>query len=84
MKLTAGEHKITVKSMSYPWHFDALKISAIQSGIQGIGIDENSEIAASQYFDLQGRQLSSAPEKGLYLRRDIRANGTATTVKIVR
>ena len=84
VKLTAGEHKITVKSMSYPWHFDALKISAIQSGIQGIGIDENSEIVTSQYFDLQGRQLSSAHEKGLYLRRDIRTNGTATTVKIVR
>ena len=54
------------------------------AGIEGVATDEASEVVSSEYFDLQGRQLKAAPEAGLYLRRDIRANGTANTVKVVR
>lgn len=54
------------------------------AGIEGVAADEASEVVSSEYFDLQGRQLKAAPEAGLYLRRDIRANGTANTVKVVR
>lgn len=81
--LSAGEHVIKVKSMSYPWHFDALKISSGQSGI-GYIQPEGDEVVSSRYFDLQGRQLESAPQNGLYLRRDIHANGVTTTVKVLR
>lgn len=83
VKLTAGEHKLTVRSLCYPWHFDAIKLNSKTSGIAAVA-DEESEVVATQYFDLQGRMLQAAPESGLYLRRDIRANGTATTAKIVK
>lgn len=61
-----------------------MKLIADPAGIQGVGADEDSEVVSSQYFDLQGRQLKAAPESGLYLRRDIRANGTSATVKAIR
>jgi len=78
--LTAGEHKIVVKSLSYPWHFDALKIDTkTYSGIDAIGVDVDNENAPVEWFNLQGIRINpdtAAP--GLYLHRQ----GSKTT-KIV-
>ena len=74
--LTAGEHKIVVKSLSYPWHFDALKIDTkTYSGIESIGVDTD-ENAPVEWFNLQGIRINpdtAAP--GIYLRRQ----GSKTT-----
>ncbi|WP_302620676.1 hypothetical protein, partial [uncultured Muribaculum sp.] len=69
--LKAGTHKITVKSLSYPWHFDNIKIDTknITSGIDSVTSD-NDDNAPVMWYNLQGMPVdpaSAAP--GLYLRR---------------
>lgn len=50
------------------------------SAINEVGAD--SEVVATEYFDLQGRALKAAPEAGLYLKKEVRANGNVSTVKV--
>jgi hypothetical protein len=57
---------------------------AAEAGVQAIGVDQDSEVVASEYFDLQGRQLNAAPESGLFLQRNTHANGAITTAKVVK
>ncbi|WP_302988160.1 hypothetical protein [uncultured Muribaculum sp.] len=69
--LKAGTHKITVKSLSYPWHFDNIKIDTKNStsGIDSVTSD-NDDNAPVMWYNLQGMPVdpaSAAP--GLYLRR---------------
>lgn len=52
--------------------------------IETISNDNNSEVVASQYFDLTGRQIENPAEGTLVIRRDTRANGTVTAVKVIR
>lgn len=53
------------------------------SGIDEVGAD-NSEVVATQYFDMQGRTLNAAPESGLYLKKEVRASGNVSTVKVAK
>jgi hypothetical protein len=53
----------------------------------GVGIDEvtaDSEVIATQYFTLDGKQVDAAPADGVYIVRTIYANGTATTEKVIK
>ncbi len=46
--LSAGLHKITVKSLSYPWHFDALRITdTVTSGIDNISVADADSFSAT-------------------------------------
>lgn len=47
------------------------------------GVSADSEVVASKYFDLQGRELKAQPENGFVIRKDIKADGTSTVVKTV-
>lgn len=53
------------------------------SGIDSINGDA-ADVVSSQIFDLQGRQLNAVPESGLYIRRDVKADNTVSTVKVVK
>lgn len=53
-----------------------------QTGIEEIVSD--AEVVATNYIDLQGRKLSAEPANGLFIRQDIKADGTTTAVKIVK
>ncbi len=50
------------------------------SAIDEVGSD--AEVVATQYYDLQGRALKAAPEAGLYLKKEVRADGNVQTVKV--
>lgn len=53
----------------------------------GNGVDtiaENEEVVETRYFDLSGRHLSSAPEKGICIVREILANGNSRSYKVAR
>lgn len=68
--LSAGTHKITVQSYSYPWHFDNIRIEAAThvSGIDTVVDDYNK--TPVEWYNLQGLRVNpetAAP--GLYLRR---------------
>ncbi|MDE7397420.1 MAG: hypothetical protein K2M98_06810, partial [Muribaculum sp.] len=46
--LTAGQHKLTVRSLSYPWHFDALRITdTVTSGIDNISASDADSFNAT-------------------------------------
>lgn len=53
------------------------------SGIDSINGDA-ADVVSSQICDLQGRQLNAVPESGLYIRRDVKADNTVSTVKVVK
>lgn len=53
------------------------------TGIEDIEEDAG-DIVATEYYDLQGRRVASEPQPGIYLRRDRRADGTVTTIRVAR
>jgi hypothetical protein len=53
------------------------------SGLDTIDGDA-SDVVSSQIYDLQGRKLNAVPQSGLYIRRDVKANNTVTTTKVVK
>lgn len=53
------------------------------SGIDEVGAD-SSEVVATEYYDMQGRALKAAPEAGLYLKKEVRASGNVSTVKVAK
>lgn len=69
LHLSAGTHKITVKSLSYPWHFDNIKIDTVNaSGLETIA--EDSINYPVEWYDLQGRSIDPAKAAhGVYIRR---------------
>ncbi len=67
--LTAGEHTLKVKSLCYPWHFDAIRITPVgsTSSIDTIVSDENAPV---EWYNLQGVRVNpQTATPGLYLRR---------------
>ncbi|MCM1021229.1 MAG: hypothetical protein NC343_03230 [Muribaculum sp.] len=67
--LTAGTHKITVESLSSPWHFDNIKLDTQKtSGIDAI-VNDNAN-APVEWYNLQGMRINpETATPGLYLRR---------------
>ena len=70
VKLTAGQHKLTVRSLCSPWQFHGIQIAP--SALSGIDVIETETCpeAAEQWFDLRG--LPANPDTaapGLYLRK---------------
>lgn len=59
------------------------KINPELSGIEGV-VDNGVETVASEYYDLQGRKLYNEPANGLFIRKDIKADGSVKSVKVVK
>lgn len=70
VRLAAGRHVITVRSLCSPWKFYGIDIVPSESSaIDEIGCDTDSDVR-EEWFDMHGRRVnpaSAAP--GLYLRR---------------
>ena len=65
--LPAGTYKITVKSLSYPWHFDNLRITpAGTTAIEAIGADKRDE--DNRIFNLMGVECKAPLAPGVYIR----------------
>ena len=65
--LPAGTYKITVKSLSYPWHFDNLRITpAGTTAIEAIGADKRDE--DNRIFNLMGVECKAPLAPGIYIR----------------
>lgn len=53
----------------------------------GAGVEEvvsNAPVVSTQYFNLQGQRLNMAPERGIYIQREIKADGTVKASKVVK
>ena len=53
----------------------------IATPVETVAVD--AQTVSSVYFDLQGRQITE-PAQGLYIRQDVKADGTVKTVKVVK
>lgn len=61
------------------------KVITVGQGTSGIEIIENGvETVASEYYDLQGRKLYGEPVNGLFIRKDVKADGSVKAVKVVK
>ena len=72
------EVKVSYKGVS-----NIFKINPDLSGIEGV-VDNGVETVASEYYDLQGRKLYNEPVNGLFIRKDIKADGSVKSVKVVK
>lgn len=69
--------------VSYKGHTNIFKVNPELSGIEGV-VDNGVETVASEYYDLQGRKLYNEPANGLFIRKDIKADGSVKAVKIAK
>ena len=54
---------------------------SIATPVETVAVD--AQTVSSVYFDLQGRQITE-PVQGLYIRQDVKADGTVKAVKVVK
>ena len=59
------------------------KVNPDLSGIEGV-VESGAETVSSEYYDLQGRKLYGEPANGLFIRKDIKADGSVKAVKIAK
>ncbi len=69
--------------VSYKGVKNIYKINPSLSGISSV-VDNGAETVASEYYDLQGRKLSVEPQNGLFIRKDVKADGSVKAVKVVK
>lgn len=59
---------------------------AAVKALEGSGVSNvagEAQTVSSVYYDLQGRKITE-PAQGLYIRQDVKADGTTKTVKVVK
>lgn len=75
VNLTAGTHKLEVKSLSYPWHFDNLLIApASDASLDAITTDDRQE--DNRIFNILGVECHGPLAPGIYI-----SNGKKFVVK---
>lgn len=47
-------------------------------------VESNAPVVNTQYFNLQGQRMNVAPAHGIFIQRDIKADGTVKTMKVAR
>ncbi len=77
---TAGGCEVAVE---YKGIKNVYRVNPELSGIEGV-VDNGVETVASEYYDLQGRKLYNEPANGLFIRKDIKADGSVKSVKVVK
>lgn len=57
----------------------------IDSKTTGIGsVEADADVVASEYFDMMGRKLNAEPQSGLFIRKDLKADGTTVATKLAK
>lgn len=69
--------------VSYKGFTNVFKINPELSGIDSV-VESGAETVSSEYYDLQGRKLYGEPANGLFIRKDIKADGSVKAVKIAK
>ncbi len=47
-------------------------------------VESNAPVVSTQYFNLQGQRLNVAPQQGIFIQREIKADGTVKATKIAK
>ncbi len=53
-------------------------------GVKTVATASDAEVVATQYYNFQGIRLNGAPEKGIYIVRNLKADGTVETLKVAK
>ncbi|MDE6491520.1 MAG: hypothetical protein K2L49_10220, partial [Muribaculaceae bacterium] len=60
-------------------------ITIKQGEVSGIGsVEADAEVVASEYFDMMGRKLNAEPQSGMFIRKDLKADGTTVATKLAK
>lgn len=60
-------------------------IKITQGEVSGIdSVVSDAAVVSSTYFDLMGRELNAEPETGMFIRQDVKADGTKVATKVVK
>lgn len=60
-------------------------ITIKQGEVSGIGsVEADADVVASEYFDMMGRKLNAEPQSGLFIRKDLKADGTTVATKLAK
>lgn len=51
--------------------------------VEGVEAD-NSPVVATEYYNFQGQKLAEAPESGLYIVKNVKANGSVAVSKVAK
>lgn len=74
-------------SMSRIPSTSASNYNVIDKAFDDAGVEEvisNAPVVSTQYFNLQGQRLNAAPQQGIFIQREIKADGTVKTAKIAK
>lgn len=75
-------HKGTVMYHYDMDDYNAVKEISATGAVKGVGVD--SETVATDYYNFQGIRLNGAPEKGIYIVREYKADGTVVSRKVAK
>lgn len=70
-------------TLSYKGCEQTYHITHAAAGVDNVAKD-NVEVVAVEYYNIQGQKLNVAPENGIFIQRNIKADGTVNNVKVVK
>lgn len=69
--------------LSYKGCTQTFHVTYAAAGVESIAKD-NVEVVAVEYYNIQGQKLNAAPENGIFIQKNIKADGSISNVKVVK
>lgn len=69
--------------LDYKGSKQTFHITHAAAGVESIAKD-NVEVVAVEYYNIQGQKLNAAPENGIFIQKNIKADGSISNVKVVK
>lgn len=69
--------------LSYKGQTQTFHVNHYSSSVENIGNDA-VETVESEYYNLQGQKLVAAPQNGIFIQKNIKADGSVQNVKVVK
>ncbi len=69
--------------LSYKGCTQTYHITLAAAGVDNVAKD-NVEVVAVEYYNIQGQKLNVAPENGIFIQKNIKADGSVNNVKVVK
>ncbi len=69
--------------LDYKGSKQTFHITCAAAGVDNVAKD-NVEVVAVEYYNIQGQKLNAAPENGIFIQKNIKADGSINNVKVVK
>lgn len=69
--------------LNYKGYTQTYNITHAAAGVDNVAKD-NVEVVAVEYYNIQGQKLNAAPENGIFIQKNIKADGSINNVKVVK